>query len=361
MSKDTNQDLIQDLRRDVSPTDHAMKRETNGAARRVLVTGATGFLGRAVVATFAENGQIVRAGVRRIPVPPFGDGVEVARYPDLTESFDLRPLLDGVDTMIHLAGLERGRGIRPALYDLVNHQATARFARAAAAAGVRHFVYVSSLSAQNGPAADHALTERDAIAPVDAQGRSKLAAEEAVRASGVPFTILRPVPVYGPGMSGGLAFLLRAAVSRLPLPVRDFTNRRSYLGIDNFLSALSFVVALPRASGEVYLVSDPGIPPNMADLITAVRHAEGRRALLMPSQVQYVEMPLRMARLGHLWDRYCGNLRVNPGKLIAAGWQPAYDTRAGIAKLTQNSGAALRRVTPPAAASAPDRPPIRPD
>jgi nucleoside-diphosphate-sugar epimerase len=340
-------------------TDHDMNR--NGAARRVLITGATGFLGRAVVAAFAGNGQIVRAAVRHIPVPLFGDSVEVVQHPDLAESFDWRPLLDDVAAVIHLAGIERSRGIRPALYDLVNHQATARLASAAAEAGVRHFVYVSSLSAQNGPAADHALTERDATAPVDAQGRSKLAGEGAVRASGVPFTMLRPVPVYGPGMSGGLAFLLRAAVSPIPLPVRDFTNRRSYLGIDNFLSALRFVVATPAASGEVYLVADPGIPPNMADLITAIRHAAGRRALLLPSKVQYAEMPLRMARLGNLWDRYCGNLRVNPGKLIAAGWHPIYDTRTGIAKLTQNSGAALRGVTPPAAPSAPDRPPTRPD
>lgn len=350
------------MRRDAGhDTDHDMSREPQGAARRVLVTGATGFLGRPVVAAFAGDGQIVRAAVRRAPVPPFGDGVEAIQHPDLAGSFDWRPLLDGVDTVIHLAGIERSRGIRPALYDLINHQATARLANAAAQAGIRHFIYVSSLSAQNGPAADHALTERDAAAPIDAQGRSKLAAENAVRASGVPFTILRPVPVYGPGMTGGLAFLLRAAVSPVPLPVRDFTNRRSYLGIDNFLSALRFVVAAPAASGEVYLVADPGIPPNMADLITAIRHAEGRRALLLPSQVQYAEMPLRMMRLGNLWDRYCGNLRVNPGKLIAAGWHPLYDTRTGLARLTQDSGAALRRVTPPAAPSAPDRPQIRPD
>jgi nucleoside-diphosphate-sugar epimerase len=351
MNQDVNQNILdQGKRRDVScETDHDMNRETDNAARRVLVTGATGFLGRAVVAAFADNGQTVRAAVRRLPAPPFRNNVEVIQHPDLQECFDWRPLLDGVDTVIHLGGIERSRGIQPTFYELVNHQATARLASAAAQAGIRHFVYVSSLSAQNGPAADHALTERDAAAPIDAQGHSKLAAEDAVRASGVPFTILRPVPVYGPGMSGGLAFLLRAAVWRIPLPVRDFTNRRSYLGIDNFLAALSFVVAAPAASGEVYLVADPGIPPNMADLVTAIRHAEGRRALLLPSQVQYAEVPLRMAGLSNLWDRYCGNLRVDAGKLIAAGWHPVYDTRTGIAKLTQNSGAALRRVTPPAA------------
>jgi UDP-glucose 4-epimerase len=144
-------------------------------------------------------------------------------------------------------------------------------------------------------------------------------------------------------MRGGLAFLLRAAVSPLPLPVRDFTNRRSYLGIDNFVAALKFVVELPRASNEVYLVADPGIPPNMADLVRAIRHAEGRRALLLPSQVQYFEVPLRFLQLGSLWERYCGNLRVDCSKLIAAGWHPVYDTRTGIAKLTENSGVALKR------------------
>jgi nucleoside-diphosphate-sugar epimerase len=336
-----------------------MNRDTSSAPRRILITGATGFLGGAAVADFADaafagtggTGSIaVRVASRRAPTPPFPTDVEFMRHPDLGESFDWLPLLDGIDTVIHLAGLERKLGLRrSALYDIVNHQATTRLAAGAAQAGIRHFIYASSLSAQNGSAADHALIERDAAVPVDSQGRSKLAAETALRASRVPFTILRLAPVYGPGMTGGLAFLLRAAVSPLPLPVRDFTNRRSYLGIDNFLSALNFVVAMPTASNEIYLVADPGIPPNMADLIRTIRHAEGRRALLLPSQVQYAEWPLRMMQLGDIWDRYCGNLRVDSGKLVAAGWQPLYDTRAGIARLTQNSGAALRRVTPPAA------------
>jgi nucleoside-diphosphate-sugar epimerase len=324
-------------------------REPGRAARRVLITGATGFLGRPAVTVLEASGEKIRAAVRRLPDPPLSADVEVAQCPDLRQPVDWRPLLEGIDIVIHLAGVERKLHRSAALYDQINHQAAARLAAAAAQAGTRHFIFASCLSAQNGSAADHALTERDPAAPTDPQGRSKLAAEAAVRASGVPFTILRLAPVYGPGMSGGLAFLLRAAVSPMPLPVRDFTNRRSYLGIDNFLSALTFVVTLPAASNEIYLVADPGIPPNMADLIRAIRHAEGRRALLLPSQVQYAEIPLRMVRLGSLWDRYCGNLRVDSSKLIAAGWQPLYDTRAGIARLTQNSGAALRRATPPVA------------
>jgi nucleoside-diphosphate-sugar epimerase len=319
-------------------------RDAGRTARRVLVTGASGFLGRAAVAALAASGVQVRAAVRHVPDRIFGEDIDIVQYSDLREPFDWQPLLAGIDTVVHLAGTERRLRAGAPFYDQVNHQATARLATAAALAGIRHFILVSSLSAQNGCAADHALTERDPAAPADALGRSKLAAEKAVRASGVPFTILRLAPVYGPGMRGGLAFLLRAAVSPLPLPVRDFTNRRSYLGIENFTTALKFVVALPQASNEIYLVADPGIPPNMADLVRAIRHARNRRALLLPSQVQYAEAPLRFFNLGHLWERYCGNLRVDCSKLIAAGWHPVYDTRTGIAKLTENSGAALRRV-----------------
>ena len=182
------------------------------------------------------------------------------------EAFDWQPLLHGVDQVVHLAGIAHTKGADAASYDRINRLATARLATAAAQARVEHFVFISSIRAQSGPAADHALTERDPPAPTDAYGASKLAAEDAVRSSGVPFTILRPVLVYGPGVKGNLALLARAAASRLPLPVKDFANRRSLLGIDNFISALAFVLATPATIGETYVVADPGIPPRLSDV-----------------------------------------------------------------------------------------------
>jgi UDP-glucose 4-epimerase len=257
-------------------------------------------------------------------------------HPDLAVPIDWRPLLDGIDIVIHLAGIAHiTTSLRPDLYDRVNHLATAQAAAAAAQCGIRRFVFVSSIRAQSGPASNHALTERDPPAPSDAYGRSKWAAEAAVASSGVPFTILRPVLLYGPGVKGNLATLLWAACSPWPLPVKLFGNRRSLLGIKNFISALRFVLSAPETIGAIYVVADPGIPPSIAELIAMMREAQGRRPRLVPIPPALFELLLRLLGRGELWRRLGGDLRVDPGKLIAAGWKPPEDTRTGIAAMVQ--------------------------
>jgi UDP-glucose 4-epimerase len=339
-----------------------LRSPARGKKSRVLVTGASGFLGRAVIAAFAADGYTIRAAVRRPPATPFPAGVKVVQHLDLTHAINWLPLLKHVDMVIHLAGVESaGRGRSTDYYDRIHRQATARLAIAAARSGVRHFVYVSSIEAQSGPVADHALTEGDVAAPADALGRSKLAAEAAVRSAGVPFTILRPVPIYGPGMKGDMARLFRTATSRWPLPVKDFLNRRSLLGIDNFVSALSFVLAAPAARGETYVVADPGIPPTLCDIVRTLRQARGRRPLIMRVPKPYFAITLHMMRRGDEWRRYSGNLRVNPAKLIAAGWRPLHDTRAGLTMMVQKADEFARRVMPPAASPTLDRPQPQPE
>jgi UDP-glucose 4-epimerase len=301
---------------------------------RLLVTGASGFIGRAVVAAFAAEGRAVRAAARR-PPSSFPASVEVVRHGDLAHLVDWRAMLDGVDQVVHLAGVAHTGRAGVALYDAVNREATAQLAAAAATAGIRHFVFVSSIRAQIGPAADHALTEQDPPLPTDAYGHSKLAAEQAVRGSGVPFTILRPVVLYGPEAKGNFALLARAAASRWPLPLKDFNNRRSFLDIDNFISALAFVLETPATIGETYVVADPGVPPRLAEIIATLRQARGRRPRLLSLPPAYIEMPLRAMRCGQLWDRIGGNLRVDPAKLLAAGWRPRHNTLTGLAAIVQ--------------------------
>jgi nucleoside-diphosphate-sugar epimerase len=302
---------------------------------RILVTGASGFVGRAVIAALAKDGHAVRAAVRR-STPAFPGNIELVQHGDLAEPVDWSPLLTGIDVIIHLAGIAHiGPRVGATLYDRVNHLATAQLAKAAAQAGIGRFVFMSSIRAQSGPAADHALTERDPPAPTDAYGRSKLAAEQAIREAGLSFGILRPVLIYGAGVKGNLAMLARAAASPLPLPVKDFVNRRSLLGIDNLISALTFMLSSPNTVGETYVVADPGMALKLGDIITTIRQAKGRRPFLMPMSMDYLEWPLRALGRNDVWDRIGGNLRADPAKLIAAGWQPPHDTRAGLTEMVQ--------------------------
>jgi nucleoside-diphosphate-sugar epimerase len=300
------------------------------------VTGASGFVGRAVLTAFAPRGFVLRAALRHPPLSPFPAGIEIAELPDLASDFDWKPLLNGVDLVIHLAATADSAAATPAQHDRINRWATERLACAAANSGISRFVFISSIRAQSGPSVDHALTERDAPAPSDGYGRSKLAAEAAVRTAGVPFSILRPVLLYGPGVKGNFALLLRAAQSRWPLPLKDFVNRRSLLGIDNLVSAIEFVLSAAAALGETYIVADPGPPPRLAEVMAILRQAQGRRPMIFPASKQLMERPMRLLR-PDLWERVGGNLRADPAKLLAAGWQPLHDTRDGLVALIQGA------------------------
>ncbi len=298
---------------------------------RVLVTGASGFIGRALVADLAAAGRSVRAAMRH-PADVFPRGVEVVAVSDLTRPVEWRALLKGIDTVVHLAGIAHaGPGIAEDAYDSVNRLATAELAAAGKAVGIRHLVFASSTRAQCGPVSDHVLAETDPPRPTDAYGRSKLAAEQSLRASNIPFTILRPSLVYGPGVKGNMASLARLARGPWPLPFGLFRNRRSLLSRDNLIGAIHFALANP-AAGETYLVADPE-PVTLADVVAALRAGQGRRPGLVPVPMWPVGLALKASGRIEVWERLSGELQVNPGKLIGAGWRPSIQTVDGLAAM----------------------------
>lgn len=298
---------------------------------KVLVTGASGTIGRPLIAALAAAGYGVRAAVRDQRARQFPPGVETVRVPDLAGPVDWPALLAGMDAVVHLAGVAH-TGLAENAYDQVNHLATAALARAAAMTGIRRFVFVSSIRAQIGTHADRPLRESDPARPTEAYGRSKLAAEAAVRAAGAPFTILRPVLVYTPGAKGNLANLIRLAGSPLPLPFGRLVNRRSLLSVDNLIAAIRFALEGPRSENETFIVADPQAV-SVAGIITICRGAMGRGPALLPVPPKLFATLFGLIGQGEKWDRLAGALEAPPTKLLAAGWRPVTDTNAGLTAL----------------------------
>ena len=234
---------------------------------------------------------------------------------------------------MHLAGIAHvGPGIPEGDYDRVNHQATADLARASAAAGVKRFVLMSSIRAQTGAIADRPLTEADLARPTDAYGRSKLAAEAAVLASGVSHIILRPVLVYGPGVKGNLANLMRLAALPIPMPFARLTNRRSMLALDNLIAAVRFALDDARAVNETFIVSDPDAL-SVAETISILRAALGRNPALLAVPPGLLSMLLGLIGQRASFERLAGTLIAEPAKLLAAGWCPRVETKAALGEM----------------------------
>jgi nucleoside-diphosphate-sugar epimerase len=302
---------------------------------RLLVTGANGFVGLSLVHALANAGMTVRAAAREPRAIAARPNIEPTTLPDLAMAVDWNSLLTGMDAVIHLAGIAHaGGGIPEAQYDQINRVATESLAQAAAAHGVGRLIFLSSIRAQTGSTACEPLNENLSPQPTDAYGRSKLAAEHAVRRSGVPFTILRPVVIYGPGVKANLGTLLRLADSPLPLPFGSFRNLRSLLAMDNLISAIRFLLERSGPSNETYVVADPA-PVTFAEIILTLRAALGRPPRLVSVPPRLVTGALKLTGQSPLAERIGGTLVADAHKLRMAGWKPALDTRRGLAQMVQ--------------------------
>ena len=257
----------------------------------------------------------------RLPFPP---GVTVVLHGDLAGPVDWTPLLAGIDAVVHLAGIAHaGPGIAEERYDRVNHRATAALAAAARAAGVTRFVFVSSIRAQTGPAADHVVTERRRR-----RGRPTLMAAPSSPPSApcsVPacrLPILRPVLVYGPGVKGNLRALMRLAALPIPLPFGALAARRSLVSLANLAAAIGFVLRHDACAGETYVVADPA-PVTIAEIVTALRHGAGRKPGLVAVPPALLRLALTAVGRGANWDQINGALVADPGKLRPRGGGPS--------------------------------------
>lgn len=253
----------------------------------VLVTGASGFLGRPVTRALLERGARVR-GLARPRSALLEPGVEPAPVEGLGDREGLRRALDGVGAVVHLAArvhVMRDTAADPlAEFRQVNVEGTRTVLEEAIRAGARRFVYASSVKAL-GEGGDAVLTDDTQPAPADPYGVSKLEAEGVVReladAAGVHAAILRFPLVYGPGVSANFLKLLRNVGRCVPLPFSSVRNRRSMIYVENAAAAVIAALESPAAAGETFLVSDCA-DVSTPELVRRTARAVGRPALLFP-------------------------------------------------------------------------------
>jgi nucleoside-diphosphate-sugar epimerase len=304
-------------------------------AKLIALTGATGFIGRHLVGELPRHGFRIRVLLRRpAEVPPGASGAVIG---DIAKPRNMADALRGVDAVIHSAGIAHAMTGRPEDdYRAINTEATLGLARAAERAGVRRFVFLSSIRAQCGPSHEGVLTEESVAAPTDAYGRSKLAAEEGLAALGLDWVALRPVLVYGPGVRGNMGALVRVARSPWPLPLGGLTGRRSILAVENLASAIAAVLAAPGPLRRPLIVADPE-PLTVPEMVGALRAGLSRPPGLVPVPAGLLRAAASLLGREDEFARVAGSLVASPEALRRCGWQPAVATRDALARLARQA------------------------
>lgn len=312
-----------------------------------LVTGANGFVGSALCARLCAGGLTVRAAMRSPQSLP--GGIEVIGTGTLSGDTDWSAALKGVQHVVHLAArvhIMKDASADPlAAFRRVNVEGTAHLARQAAAAGVKRFVYLSSIKV-NGESTplDQPFTASDTPAPEDPYGQSKHEAEQALQhiaaASDMELVIIRPPLVYGPGVKANFASMLRWLSRGIALPLAAITdNRRSLVALDNLIDLISTCLHHRAAAGQVFLVSD-GEDLSTAELLRRAGRALGRPARLfyVPPSVLHGASVLLGKR--SLYQRLCNSLRVDiehTQQLL--NWRPPLSVDEGLRRAAQGWGA----------------------
>jgi nucleoside-diphosphate-sugar epimerase len=297
----------------------------------VALTGATGFIGRYLLGELPKRAYRLRVLLRRPSTVPLDSASAVIG--DLARAQNMSEALVGVDAVIHSAGIAHAMsGVPEDDYRLLNTEATIRLAQAAQRAGARRFVFLSSIRAQCGPVEDEVQTEERKPTPTDAYGRSKLAAEQGLANLSIDWVALRPVLVYGPGVKGNMAELIRLARSPWPLPFGGLTARRSLLSLDNLVAAIDCVLSAPSPLRRPLVVADPE-PLTLPQMVAAMRRGLRRRPGLVPIPPAMLKAACRLAGREEAYRRLAGSLVADPAALYALAWTPSVTTRDGLAAL----------------------------
>ncbi len=303
----------------------------NGERPVVLVTGASGFVGKHLVPALARHGWVVRRAVRT----PSGNTDEIV-VGSIGPATDWQDALAGVDAVVHLAARVHHQYEEHAveLYRDVNIEGTLRLARCAADAGVGRFIFVSTVlvhgRSNNGRAP---FREDDTLTPRGLYGMSKAAAEAGLRTMSeecdMAITVIRPPLVYGYGAKGNFALLEKAVRLGVPFPFAAIRNRRAFLYVENLASFILHRLSATEKKFDIFLVADEE-QVSTPEFIKRLAKAAGTSSWLFPVPTSVLSALLKVSGRNEANDSLIGSLELDLSKAASTGWRPSISLDEGL-------------------------------
>lgn len=304
-------------------------------SRKLVVTGASGFIGRALALRLLGEGEQVLGLCRKERELGFA----VATVPSLDDAQALRQPLNEAEVVVHCAArahVMQDTAEDPlSVFREVNRDMTLALARLAAESGVRRFVFLSSIKVNGESTSGRDPFRPDENAcPEDPYGISKLEAEQGLRElaseTGMEVVIIRPPLVYGPGVKGNFASMIRLVEKGLPLPLGAIHNKRSLVALDNLVDLIITCLDHPAAANDVFLAGD-GEDLSTTELLRAVAGAMGKPARLVPVPAGLLMAGATMLGKKAVAQRLLGSLQVDISKARnLLGWQPPLCVEEGL-------------------------------
>ena len=302
---------------------------------RVLVTGASGFVGQLTLENLKHTNAYVVASGRNLIVSNADLTFSVADY---SENDAWEKPLSGCDVVIHLAArvhVMQDNAINPLeAFLAVNLHGTVNLAKAAAKASVKRFIFVSSIKVNGELTGQQPFTENDLPNPQDPYGVSKYEAEKALRQiekeTGMEVVILRPPLIYGAGVKANFAALLKLVDKKIPLPLANIDNKRSFIYVGNFVDAIITCATHPNAAGQTYLVSD-GEDVSMPHLIKKIAIAFNKPSYLFSFPLSIMRFFAKFVGKSASIDRLTESLVIDSSKIRQElGWKPPFTMAVGL-------------------------------
>ncbi len=305
----------------------------------IVLTGASGFIGKHLLEGLAERGYPVRPVVRAASAA----GLTFSQPPCLIDGLlpdqDWTEILAGQNVVIHCAGrvhmMDDAAADPMAAFRLVNAEGTLALARQAAAAGVRRFIFISTIKV-NGEETrtDRPYTAQDTPMPQDPYGISKLEAEQGLMElgaqTGMEIVIIRPVLVYGPGVKANFRSMMKWVAKGVPLPLGAIHNKRSFIALENLNDLIITCINHPAAANQTFLACD-GEDLSTTELLHRIAKAMGRKARLVPVPVNLLELGARLLGRDVIAQRLCGTLRADiTHTRKTLGWTPPVSVDEGL-------------------------------